>query len=132
MPDFLAVEELDTLAKTKAKSHPEMRCDVLVIGAGPTGLACAIEAQKAEADNLNPRFKIPPAPVTSPGAHGEVTLEASVNQDGEVTDVRQLVNTTGNPELASRNIHSLHLARFEPIIQHGTRQPFTYEYRVHY
>ena len=28
------------------KPRPEMRCDVLVIGAGPTGLACAIEAQK--------------------------------------------------------------------------------------
>ncbi|MGC1435427.1 MAG: YpdA family putative bacillithiol disulfide reductase [Terriglobales bacterium] len=26
--------------------HPETRTDVLVIGAGPTGLACAIEAQK--------------------------------------------------------------------------------------
>ena len=46
MPDFLAAVELDTLAKTKAKAHPEMSTDVLVIGAGPTGLACAIEAQK--------------------------------------------------------------------------------------
>jgi thioredoxin reductase (NADPH) len=46
MPEFLAAVELDTLAKTKAKAHPEMQCDVLVIGAGPTGLACAIEAQK--------------------------------------------------------------------------------------
>jgi thioredoxin reductase (NADPH) len=46
MPEFLAAEELDTLPKAKAKPHAEMRCDVLVIGAGPTGLACAIEAQK--------------------------------------------------------------------------------------
>src|SRR3984957_3149661 len=46
MPEFLAAEELDTLAKTKAKAGPEMRTDVLIIGAGPTGLACAIEAQK--------------------------------------------------------------------------------------
>ena len=92
----------------------------------------AVEAQKAEADSLNPRFKIPPAPVTSPGAHGEVTLEATVNQDGEVVDVRVMVNTTGNPELATRNVRSLRLARFEPIVQHGTRQPFTYEFRVHY
>ncbi len=46
MPDFLAAEELDTLPKAKAKPHAEMRTDVLVIGAGPTGLACAIEAQK--------------------------------------------------------------------------------------
>jgi len=46
MPEFLAAEELDTLPKTKAKPHREMNTDVLVIGAGPTGLACAIEAQK--------------------------------------------------------------------------------------
>jgi thioredoxin reductase (NADPH) len=47
MPDFLAAVELETLPKTKADPlHPEMHSDVLVIGAGPTGLACAIEAQK--------------------------------------------------------------------------------------
>ncbi len=46
MPDFLAAEELDTLTKSKVKPRPDMRCDVMVIGAGPTGLACAIEAQK--------------------------------------------------------------------------------------
>ena len=34
------------LPKAKVNAHPEMKCDVLVIGAGPTGLACAIEAQK--------------------------------------------------------------------------------------
>src|SRR5579864_5247069 len=46
MVQFLAAEEIDTLPKAKMKAHPEMRTDVLVIGAGPTGLACAIEAQK--------------------------------------------------------------------------------------
>jgi thioredoxin reductase (NADPH) len=46
MPDFLAAEEIETLAKAKGSARPEMKCDVLVIGAGPTGLACAIEAQK--------------------------------------------------------------------------------------
>jgi thioredoxin reductase (NADPH) len=46
MPDFLAAEELDTLPQAKIKPRAEMRTDVLVIGAGPTGLACAIEAQK--------------------------------------------------------------------------------------
>jgi thioredoxin reductase (NADPH) len=47
MPDFLAAVEIETLPKTKVNARPEMKCDVLVIGAGPTGLACAIEAQKA-------------------------------------------------------------------------------------
>jgi thioredoxin reductase (NADPH) len=46
MPDFLTVEEVETLPKTKALPRGEIRVDVLVIGAGPTGLACAIEAQK--------------------------------------------------------------------------------------
>src|SRR4051795_10194031 len=46
MPQFLSAEEIDTLPKAKVKARPEMRTDVLVIGAGPTGLACAIEAQK--------------------------------------------------------------------------------------
>ncbi len=46
MPHFLTDEELDTLPKALAKAPEQMRCDVLVIGAGPTGLACAIEAQK--------------------------------------------------------------------------------------
>jgi len=50
MPDFLTAEELDTVAKAKAKPEPAMESDVLVIGAGPTGLACAIEAQKNRPD----------------------------------------------------------------------------------
>jgi thioredoxin reductase (NADPH) len=48
MPEFLTETdvELETLPKAKRLPRSEMQCDVLVIGAGPTGLACAIEAQK--------------------------------------------------------------------------------------
>ena len=46
MPDFLAAEEIETLPRPRPSLVREMQCDVLVIGAGPTGLACAIEAQK--------------------------------------------------------------------------------------
>ena len=46
MPDLLAAEEIETLPLARVRLHPEMHTDVLVIGAGPTGLACAIEAQK--------------------------------------------------------------------------------------
>ncbi len=35
------------LPKAETESRPEISTDVLVIGAGPTGLACAIEVQKA-------------------------------------------------------------------------------------
>jgi thioredoxin reductase (NADPH) len=37
----------DTLPRTQLDARPNTRVDVLVIGAGPTGLACGIEAQKA-------------------------------------------------------------------------------------
>ena len=37
----------DTLPKAQLESSANMRADVIVIGAGPTGLACAIEAQRA-------------------------------------------------------------------------------------
>jgi thioredoxin reductase (NADPH) len=46
MPDFLTDEEIDVQPETKSIPHQDMCADVLVIGAGPTGLACAIEAQK--------------------------------------------------------------------------------------
>ena len=46
MPEFLTSEELETLPKALARPRPELHTDVLVIGAGPTGLACAIEAKK--------------------------------------------------------------------------------------
>jgi len=36
----------DTLPRAQARSRPETWIDVVVIGAGPTGLACAIEAQR--------------------------------------------------------------------------------------
>ena len=46
MPYSFTAQELDTQPKLKSILPPEMKTDVLVIGAGPTGLACAIEAQK--------------------------------------------------------------------------------------
>src|SRR3954467_1971682 len=39
-------EIVSTLPRVKAKRGGNSKCDVMVIGAGPTGLACAIEAQK--------------------------------------------------------------------------------------
>jgi thioredoxin reductase (NADPH) len=46
MPDLFTAEDVETLPLAKLRPQPETRTDVLVIGAGPTGLACAIEAQK--------------------------------------------------------------------------------------
>jgi len=45
----LPVEEIipETLTRTQAHARPDSFADVLIVGAGPTGLACAIEVQKA-------------------------------------------------------------------------------------
>jgi thioredoxin reductase (NADPH) len=43
-----SVEQIpETLPRAQADQPTDARCDVLVVGAGPTGMACAIEAQKA-------------------------------------------------------------------------------------
>jgi thioredoxin reductase (NADPH) len=42
-----SVEQIpETLPRAQADQPTDARCDVLVVGAGPTGMACAIEAQK--------------------------------------------------------------------------------------
>ena len=44
----LPVEQIpETLPRTQAHARPDSSTDVLIVGAGPTGLACAIEVQKA-------------------------------------------------------------------------------------
>lgn len=44
----LPVEQIpETLTRTQAHARPDSSTDVLIVGAGPTGLACAIEVQKA-------------------------------------------------------------------------------------
>ncbi len=44
----LPVEQIpETLPRVQAEEQRDSTCDVLVVGAGPTGMACAIEAQKA-------------------------------------------------------------------------------------
>jgi uncharacterized protein YgiM (DUF1202 family) len=94
-------------------------------------LAGADEATK-EADNTKPHFTRDPQPVTQPGAHGEIVLEADVNTDGVVTNVRTLRNTTGSTSLEMRNATSLREAVFTPVVRHGRREAFVYEHRVHY
>ena len=44
----LPVEQIpETLPRAQADERRDSQCDVLIVGAGPTGMACAIEAQKA-------------------------------------------------------------------------------------
>ena len=94
-------------------------------------LAGAAEATK-EADNTKPHFTRELQPVSQPGAHGDIVLEADVNTDGAVTNVRTIRNTTGSASLEARNIASLRQATFTPVVRHGRREAFVYEHRVHY
>jgi uncharacterized protein YgiM (DUF1202 family) len=95
-------------------------------------LSNAAEAAQALADNLSPHFTRAPQPVSQPGAHGELVLEADVNTDGVVVNVRTISNTTGSVVLEQRNIASLRAAIFAPVVRHGKREPFVYEQKVQY
>ena len=47
-PTLSQVEQIpETLPRTQALAQPDSSADVLIVGAGPTGMACAIETQKA-------------------------------------------------------------------------------------
>jgi uncharacterized protein YgiM (DUF1202 family) len=95
-------------------------------------LADASEAQKAVEENLYPHFINTPAPISQPGAHGELVFEAQVDRDGIVTTVRTLSNTTGSMSLEQGNAASLQNAVFTPVVRKGKREAFVYEHRVHY
>jgi uncharacterized protein YgiM (DUF1202 family) len=126
---FLNGESVSVLAK-----HGEW---VEVRTAAGTGfarmsdLATAAEAKK-EADNPSPKFRKAPSPISGPGIHGTIYIEAEVNTEGEVGKTTLITNTTGSPDLAERNTMALRLARFYPIVQKGERKPFLYYYRVDY
>jgi thioredoxin reductase (NADPH) len=48
-----SVEQIpDTLPRTQSEMRPDSSADVLIVGAGPTGMACAIEAQKVGLKSL--------------------------------------------------------------------------------
>jgi hypothetical protein len=81
----------------------------------------------------SPRFKVPPSQVFSPGGvSGQIVLEAHVNTDGDVIEVKTLANTTGRGDLEAKNAEELRRATFYPLIVAGTRKAFIYEHRISY
>jgi uncharacterized protein YgiM (DUF1202 family) len=90
------------------------------------------EGAKQEEATPTPKFKVPPAPVSAPAAHGVIYLEADVNTEGDVTHVDVLSNEPGDPTLLQRNIASLMKAKFYPIVQKGQKKAFKYDFRVDY
>ena len=100
-----------------------------------TGWAHAADlgsAAEAQAKGEDVKFRLFPAPVSNPSAHGEIYLQADVNTDGDVTAVKILENTTGNDALAAENAVALRQAKFYPIVKGGERKPFQYFHRVSY
>jgi len=87
---------------------------------------------KAEEANPTPKFRKPPSPVSQPGAHGTVYIEAAVNTDGDVTHTQLITNTTGSATLAEQNEAALKQSKFYPIVQKGEKKNFLYYYRVDY
>ena len=87
---------------------------------------------KAEEANPTPRFRISPSPVSQPGAHGTVYIEAAVNTEGDVTHTQIITNTTGSAALGTQNEAAIKRAKFYPIVQKGQKKDFLYYYRVDY
>lgn len=80
-----------------------------------------------------PRFRVAPNSVFSPsGASGDIVLEASVNTDGDIVDVRTIQNTTGRTDLEAQNRAELRKASFYPLLVNGQPRQFIYEHRVRY
>ncbi|HVT03789.1 MAG TPA: energy transducer TonB [Thermoanaerobaculia bacterium] len=89
--------------------------------------------EESVSDPSTPRFRVPPTQVyNQSGAHGEIALEASVNTDGDVIDVKTLANTTGSAALEAGNRAEIQKAKFFPMFLKGRGRPFLYEYRVTY
>jgi len=89
------------------------------------------EAMKQLVESQVPRFLTPPAAIPS-ARHGQITMQAKVNTDGEVIQVTPVGNTTGDNQLALENANALLNARFYPMVQKGQRFTFTYEHKVYY
>lgn len=89
------------------------------------------EQEAALEKDPQPRFWVAPAAVPGKG-HGQLIMEASVNTDGEVTNVKILSNSVRDPKLVQANVAALQAAKFYPMLQKGLRAPFTYEHRVAY
>ena len=83
-------------------------------------------------DNPVPSFRVAPSPVTQLTARGDIHLEATVNTDGDVVDVRTLYNDTGSEALVAQNTAALRKAKFHPMVRDGKKIPFKYDHRVSY
>jgi outer membrane biosynthesis protein TonB len=83
-------------------------------------------------DTTTPRFYVLPAVVPAPRTRGEILMQAKVNTDGEVVEVKLLKNTTGSDAIAKANSDALKAAKFYPMVDKGQHKSFVYEHNVYY
>ncbi len=87
--------------------------------------------QAAKIDTAVPRFYVAPKAIPF-SVRGEIWLQAKVNTDGDVVEVKPVKNTTRNRALEDANAEALMQAKFYPVIDKGARKVFIYEHRVYY
>jgi hypothetical protein len=98
-----------------------------------SGWARSSDLKETREDVGDSTFRRPPSPVWSPRkVQGQIVLEASVTEGGDVVSVRTLSNTTGDAALEEQNRAALLAAKFRPLVRYGKAHPFVYEYRVTY
>ncbi|MGA7614751.1 MAG: SH3 domain-containing protein [Thermoanaerobaculia bacterium] len=79
------------------------------------------------------RFRVLPQPVFAQSeVHGDIVLEAHVNEQGNVYEVHVVSDSTGSPALVDQNMKELRAAKFYPMRVNGRAKPFIYEHTVHY
>ena len=101
-------------------------------GAGWVKQAELMSGDAAEKmDTLTPRFFVPPVEVPL-AAKGELAFQAKVNSDGDVAEVKTILNTTGSLKVEEANAKALQAAKFYPMIDKGQRKTFVYEHHVYY
>lgn len=82
------------------------------------------------ADDAGYRFTQPPVPsFTENEAHGIVTVEASVDQNGDVTSTRVVANNTGDESLGAVAEREIRGAKFVPPIRNCAPRPFVFTYK---
>lgn len=102
-------------------------------GSGWVENASLSKEKEAGSTSEEVRFVKAPSPVfTASNVQGEILLEASVNTDGDVVNVRTVMNTTGNDALAAKNADELRKAKFYPMMVQGRAKPFIYVHRATY
>lgn len=101
-------------------------------GAGWVKGTDLVDAKTSEAmDTTTPRFYVEPGKVPFRG-RGEIWLQAKVNTDGQVVEVKTVKNTTGSQAVETANIDALKVAQFYPMLEKGQHKTFVYEHRVYY